>query len=429
MGNDIFNIAISKGWAIWACVIFIVSLIGCVVFLYTQSKIKVDENIDGSANTKGNKWDETLEEYNNPLPAWWRNLFYLTLIFSFIYIILYPGIAVWGGIKNWTQWTQLVNEAEIHENKAQANLSKWSALSVDELSQDKNAMRSAKLLYLDKCARCHSADAGGFNDFGYPNLRDQDWLWGGSPKEITFSIENGRTGVMNAHKDFLSEEQIDEVANYVLLLAGRDFDSSKANAGRDTFNTYCVACHLQSGKGNKLLGGKDLTAGNFNWGSSITKIKEVISNGISNSMPAQLPILGKERSHLLAAYIWSLGGGKLEEESNSARTSCGSNPNETAKFYFASGKSDLSNDAQSCLKMYVEFSQNNPNSTIVLSGFHDSIGDPVYNAKLARDRAIVLQDALINAGVNKLSIETKKPENTLGSGSNAEARRVELTIN
>lgn len=427
MGSDIFNIVTTSGAAIWACLVFVISILGCLVFLYVQSSAKVEQKPGGATETMEHKWDETLAEYNNPMPSWWRNLFYLTIIFSLIYIVLYPGVAVWGGIKNWTQWNQLNKDAKVHEAKAQGNLSKWSAMSIEDLSKDANAMNSAKLLFIEKCARCHSADGGGFADFGYPSLKDKDWLWGGYPNEILTSITNGRVSQMTPHKAILDNTKIDEVANYVLKLSGRPADEVKASAGKTVFTTYCVACHTPDGTGNKLLGGKNLTTGVFNWGGSIDRIKKSISDGLSNEMPAQMPILGKDRSYLLAAYVWSLGGGILPP-TETARTVCGVSATEVAKFYFASGKADLSVDAQACLDLYVNYIKENPKAMIVISGFHDETGDAEMNAELAKNRAFTLRDALISAGVAETAIDTKKPENTLGGSDLAEARRVEITV-
>ena len=161
-----------------------------------------------------------------------------------------------------------------------------------------------KRLFLTYCMQCHGSDAGGSR--GFPNLRDSDWLWGGSPEQIRVSIAAGRNGVMPPHAH-LGEETIDNLANYVASLSGREVVSAKADAGKQAYLTSgCVACHGMDGKGNQLLGAPNLTDKTWLYGASLGSIKQTLNKGRMGVMPAHDELLGDDKVHLLTAYVYSL---------------------------------------------------------------------------------------------------------------------------
>ena len=161
-----------------------------------------------------------------------------------------------------------------------------------------------KRLFLTYCMQCHGSDAGGSR--GFPNLTDNDWLWGGAPEQIQTTIANGRNGVMPPHAH-LGDEAVDNVANYVLSLSGRDVDAAKAQAGKETFmNAGCIGCHGVEATGNQMLGAPNLTDKTWLYGASLGTVKQTITNGRMGVMPAHKDLLGDEKVHLLTAYVISL---------------------------------------------------------------------------------------------------------------------------
>jgi cytochrome c oxidase cbb3-type subunit 3 len=167
-----------------------------------------------------------------------------------------------------------------------------------------------KRLFLTYCVQCHGSDAKGSP--GFPNLSDNDWLWGGSPEQIAMSITTGRTGAMPKHGAGegglnIGDDAIDQVANYVLSLSGGNADPAKAEAGKEVFTAKgCIACHGPDAKGNPLLGAPNLTDKTWLYGGSLGTIKKTITGGRSGKMPAHKDLLGDDKIHLLAAYVYSL---------------------------------------------------------------------------------------------------------------------------
>lgn len=249
-------------------------------------------------------WDEDLEEYNNPLPRWFLNLFYLTIVFSVIYLVLYPGLGNFSGLLGWSQQGQYQAEVEQAEARFAERFARFAELSLEELAREPEALAAGHNLYMNHCAACHGSDARGA--VGFPNLRDGDWLWGGSPRAIRASIARGRTGVMPGWEAVLGDQGIVEVTEFTLALSGREHDAELATAGAPRYQQFCSACHGESGQGNTSLGAASLRNDRWVHGGSREQIADVIRRGRTNIMPAQLPILGEQRVDLVTAYVLSL---------------------------------------------------------------------------------------------------------------------------
>ncbi|HSJ48889.1 MAG TPA: c-type cytochrome, partial [Gammaproteobacteria bacterium] len=140
----------------------------------------------------------------------------------------------------------------------------------------------------------------------FPNLRNDDWLWGGSPEAIKTSILDGRQGVMPPWGEVLGDQGVEEVTAYVLSLNGREADPQLAEAGKARFDTMCIACHGMDGKGNQAMGAPDLTNNIWLYGGSPGAIRQSITQGRNGMMPAHRDFLGEDKAHVLAAYIYSL---------------------------------------------------------------------------------------------------------------------------
>jgi cytochrome c oxidase cbb3-type subunit 3 len=292
----------SDFWNVYIAVISIVSIVGCGVFLFAQTKPRT-----GKLDTTGHVWDETLAEYNNPLPRWWMWLFYITIVFSLGYLVFYPGLGSFQGSFGWSSKQQ--HEQELARADAQFGpiYEKYLKMDLAQVAGDAQAQQIGQRLFLNHCAQCHGSDAGGSR--GFPSLRDGDWLWGGAPELVKTSIADGRTGMMPPQGAALgTSEDVKDVANYVLSLSGRTHDELRAQRGKAKF-TLCAACHGGEGKGNPQLGAPNLTDKVWLYGGSEAAIIETITKGRNGIMPPHKDLLGEAKVHLLAAYILSLGAG------------------------------------------------------------------------------------------------------------------------
>jgi len=286
----------------YVVVIVLGSILACAVLLYIQGKAKFTPG-----KTMGHVWDETLEEYNNPMPKWWSWLFVITVIFALVYLALYPGLGSFKGVLGWTSVGQYNTERERMDATVQPMYAKYQGMDVKALAADKQAMETGKRLYLTYCMQCHGADGRGAK--GFPNLTDSDWLYGGEPEQIKQTIAEGRMGVMPAHAQ-LGADTIKDLANYVRSLSGLPNDSVRAAKGKEAFTSAgCVGCHGMDAKGMQAIGAPNLTDKVWLYGSSEATIIETIANGRQNKMPAWKAFLGDAKDHVLTAYVYSLSQG------------------------------------------------------------------------------------------------------------------------
>jgi cytochrome c oxidase cbb3-type subunit 3 len=292
-------------WHWYIAGISLVSILGCGVLLYLQSTARPPKG--QKVELHGHVWDEDLTEYNNPLPRWWMWLFYITIVFALVYLAFYPGLGNFAGRFNWTSANAY--EAEIKQANADYGplFDKYLKVDIETLAKDPQANAMGQRLFLNYCAQCHGSDAAGAK--GFPNLRDKDWLYGGDPATIEATILGGRNGIMPALGAAVGgEDGIKEVTQYVRSLSGLKHDAKLAEAGKAKF-AICAACHGPEGKGTQAMGAPNLTDAVWLYGNSEETIAEGIRNGRNNMMPAQKERLGEAKVHLLAAYVYSLGGG------------------------------------------------------------------------------------------------------------------------
>ncbi len=310
---DFFN----EWWGIWISILVIISILGCGVLLWSQSKITVPLDANGKplpVGTTGHIWDGDLEENNNPLPRWWMWLFYITVVFALGYLVLYPGLGSFQGTLGWSEVGAY--EKEVKDGEAQYGpiFNKYLAMPIEDVAKQPEARAIGQRLFLNTCAQCHGSDAQGSK--GFPNLTDRDWLYGGDPATIETTIREGRNGFMPPMGAVVgSEEDITNVANYVLSLSGSPHDAVKAALGQPKFG-ICAACHGPDGKGNQALGSPNLTDKTWLYRGDLNTIVDGIKLGHSNHMPAHKDLLTDAKIHLLTAYVWSLSNvSGLEAES------------------------------------------------------------------------------------------------------------------
>ena len=294
-------------WSWYVAAISVVSILACGLLLYLAGKSTVMAH-DGKKddNTTGHVWDGNLREYNNPLPLWWLWLFILTIVFSLVYLVVFPGLGSFKGLLKWSTDSEHQQDVTQLRAKVAPLYTAFAAQPVEALAKDPRAMAVGERLFMNNCAQCHGSDGGGSK--GFPNLTNSNAAWLGERggAHIVQTVTNGRTGLMPPMAAAVGDEAaLSDVAHYVLSLSGSPHNEIKAFGGKAKFTT-CAACHGADGKGNKALGAPNLTDNYWlhAWGEAA--IISAIKIGKNNVMPAQSPKLSAEQIHVVAAYVLSL---------------------------------------------------------------------------------------------------------------------------
>ncbi len=289
----------------------------------TANKREVD--VVTGIETTGHEWDG-IKELNKPLPRWWVWTFYATILWSIGYWIVYPAFptltSYTKGMLGYSQRSTVAEEVNA-ARAAQGTLrDKLAATPLGEIRRDPDLLRFAMAgggaAFQTNCAPCHGRGAQGFA--GYPNLNDDDWIWGGSIEDIHKTISNG---IRSDHKEartvqmprygldkLLEEAQIVDAAEYVLSLSGKSTDAAAAGRGAKVFADQCASCHGTDGKGKLDQGAPNLTDGIWLYGGSRQAVIESIRTGRGGVMPAWVGRLDPVTIKALAVYVHSLGGGK-----------------------------------------------------------------------------------------------------------------------
>lgn len=293
----------STFWSLWIVVLTLSCLVLVTWVLFANRKVAINDEEDPENRTTGHVYDG-IEEFDNPLPKWWFQMFVASLIFAAGYLLAYPGLGTWQGLLGWTSHNQLLGE----QQKAQAayveTFGKYQKMSLEALVDEPRAMKMGMRLFANNCAICHGADGGG--SYGFPSLIDGDWLYGGEPETILQTITFGRNGNMPAWGPIIGEAAVQSVAEYVLSLSGQEHDKILAAAGEKVFVANCVACHGVDGKGMHAMGSPNLTDSIWLYEGSRKGIRHSVREGRANKMPAQQEKLRQDKIHLLAAYVYQL---------------------------------------------------------------------------------------------------------------------------
>lgn len=273
--------------------------------------------------TVGHEWDG-IEELNNPLPRWWVWTFYLTIIFAIGYVIVYPAIPLANkgteGVWGWTSRGQLAEEMSAADLAQQSFREQLAAIDVVKLNDNPDLMRQAvaggAAAFKVNCVQCHGAGAAGSK--GYPNLNDDDWLWGGDLQAIEATLLHGirhpgddatRTSMMPAfgRDGILTSAQVAQVTRHVLSLSGKAQPNA---AGAELFEANCAVCHGSDGKGMREFGAPNLADAIWLYGGEPASVQSQIANPAHGVMPAWEGRLDPVTIKMLAAYVHSLGGGE-----------------------------------------------------------------------------------------------------------------------
>lgn len=271
--------------------------------------------------TVGHEWDG-IEELDTPMPRWWLWTFYATILFALGYVIVYPAIPLLNkgteGVFGWTSRGQLQAELDKEGARRAPLLAQLSQVPIERVPEDGELMRAAvsggRAAFKVNCVQCHGAGAAGSE--GYPNLNDDDWLWGGDLKTIEITLQHGirqpgddqtRASLMPAFAGILTPVQINQVAAHVLSLSGKGKDNA---AGAQLFGENCAVCHGADGKGGRQFGAPNLADAIWLYGGTQSKVASQIGAPRHGVMPAWAGRLDPVTIKMLAAYVHSLGGGE-----------------------------------------------------------------------------------------------------------------------
>ncbi|MRH78943.1 cytochrome-c oxidase, cbb3-type subunit III [Spiribacter sp. C176] len=293
-------------WSLFIIVLTLGNIFACWWLIRWTAKPRAGEA--AAHETTGHVWDGDLTEYNNPMPRWWLWLFYITIVFGLAYLLFFPGLGNFKGLLGWSQYGLYEAEMAAAEERFEPIYAAYAEIPVPTLASDSEAMATAGRLFANNCATCHGSDGRGAR--GYPNLSDGVWQWGGSPEAIRHTLINGRQAVMPAFAAALSETELEATAAYVYSLSGREAPARLVAAGREHYQTLCIACHGAEGKGNEALGAPNLTDNTWLYGGSLAAITETLNQGRNGIMPAFAESLGENRVHLVTAYVYRLSGGE-----------------------------------------------------------------------------------------------------------------------
>jgi cytochrome c oxidase cbb3-type subunit 3 len=286
-------------WSYWIIILTSITLVGLTWILFANRKREAQPE----DKTTGHVADG-IEEFDNPLPAWWFYMFVITIVWGVGYLIVYPGMGNFAGVIGWTQVGQYDKEVAAADEKYRDMRDRYLALPVEEIAGDPAVRKMGMRMFANNCAQCHGADAKG--RYGFPNLTDDDWIFGGDPATIKATLENGRQAVMPAWGSIIGDKGVTDVTRYVLSLNGRDVEEAQIAAGDTVYQTYCVACHGAEGLGNPALGAPNLTNGVWLYGGSEEQLAHSIRAGRNGMMPAFKDTLSEDKIHIISAYVYGL---------------------------------------------------------------------------------------------------------------------------
>ncbi len=277
-------------------------------------------------DTTGHEWDG-IKELNTPLPKWWLYTLYGTVIWGLAYTVAYPAwpmlTSATPGLLGYTSRGELAESVNQAKEGQKAQLEKISAASLEDILKDPEMLAFARAggaaAFKVNCVQCHGAGAAG--SAGYPNLNDDDWLWGGTADHIYTTLQHGIRYTVSADTrdsqmpafgadGILKPEEIADVSHYVLTLAGEQADAAKAEAGKQPFIDNCAACHGEDGKGNADMGAPNLTDKIWLYGGSVEQVAQQVTKPRHGVMPGWSTRLDDTTIKQLAVYVHSLGGGQ-----------------------------------------------------------------------------------------------------------------------
>jgi cytochrome c oxidase cbb3-type subunit 3 len=289
-----------------------------------SSKHKKDIDDVTGTDTTGHSWDG-IKELNNPLPRWWLWTFYITIVWGIGYTVAYPAwplvSSATSGLLGYSTRAEVAEDIARFEDANADMLAQLASADLDQLGQNPDLMRFATsaggAVFRNNCSQCHGSGAAGA--VGYPNLLDDDWLWGGDFESIAYTVTHGirneedwdaRYSQMTAFDEILSNGEIDAVVNHVLAMSGQEHDATLAMAGSELFLDNCAACHSDSGTGDRNQGAPNLTDAIWLYGGDAATLEETIRYARFGVMPPWGSRLSQAEISAVTAYVHQLGGGE-----------------------------------------------------------------------------------------------------------------------
>ncbi len=292
-----------------------------------SEKPRQNSNIDEPTGTEfvGHEWDG-IQELNTPLPRWWLWTFYATIAWAAVYVVLYPAWPMVNqateGVLGWTSRGQLSKEMSAADVARRSTFERIAATDITKLSADPELLNQAisggAAAFRQHCVQCHGAGAAGYEQYGYPNLNDDDWLWGGSLTDIQYTLTHGirwegsdetRVTYMPAFEGVFNDGQVNALVSHVRSLSGETQGSA---AGAQLFDTNCAACHGTDGAGDRAMGAPALNDAIWLYGDSPASIRRQILAPRHGVMPGWSDKLDPVTIKMLATYVHSRGGGEAE---------------------------------------------------------------------------------------------------------------------
>ncbi|MBV7259072.1 cytochrome-c oxidase, cbb3-type subunit III [Erythrobacter crassostreae] len=284
-------------------------------------------HIDEPTGTEfvGHEWDG-IQELNTPLPRWWLWTFYATVVWAIGYVVLYPAWPLVSqateGTLGWSSRGDLAQEMSAAEEARAATFERIAATDITDLADDpallNQAIAGGASAFKQHCVQCHGAGAAGYEEYGYPNLNDDDWLWGGSLNDIEYTLTHGirwegsretRLAFMPAFEGIFSSAEVDALAGHVLSFSG---GSQSSTRGAELYELNCAACHQPSGEGDRMQGAPALNDAIWLYGDSRANIRQQILAPRHGAMPGWSDKLDPVTIRMLAVYVHSRGGGEAE---------------------------------------------------------------------------------------------------------------------
>ena len=302
----------TTGWSIFVIVLVLSNILGCVWLIWWTGRRRPGD--PGPTDTS-HVWDGDITEYNQPMPRWWINMFYLTIVFAIAYLVYYPGLGAFKGTSGWSSSGEHQADKAVQDARIEAALAPYAGQPLQVLASNPQALKLGQSIFAGNCATCHGSSGRGAT--GYPDLSDGVWHWGGEPDQVLQTVLDGREAAMPAWGTVLAgmggEHAQDYVIAYVRSLGkhgsegGDDFMAAR---GKDLYQGVCAACHGVEGKGNVAIGAPDLTDDYWLYGRGNDSFYKTLAEGRRGQMPAHRQLLGETRSRLVAAYVWSLSNNR-----------------------------------------------------------------------------------------------------------------------
>ncbi len=278
--------------------------------------------------TTGHEWDG-IREFDNPMPRWWVWVFYATIVWGIWYVIAYPAWPLieraTDGYLGYDMREEVASEIKRFDDANAEVKAKLVAADLNAIGADPAlagyAQGAGAAVFKTNCAQCHGAGAAGVQSLGYPNLLDDDWLWGGTMEDIHLTVTHGIRNTTDADARYsempkwgvdgmLDDAQIGDITEYVLKLSGQDHDAAKAEAGMQPYVDNCAACHMEDGTGDRAQGAPDLADAVWLYGGTREAIHESIYYARFGVMPDWSKRLSEDQIRAVAYYVHSLGGGE-----------------------------------------------------------------------------------------------------------------------